>query len=303
MLRKYHPVFKMSVSHITSAGQFDDMIRSTPSDQYIFVDFYTTWCGPCKRMAPILERLARKYSHIKFAKVNIEDVIELADRYNISSIPTFYLFSGQSADPKYPPISGANESRIEGLLKRVKLPLSSDAISSDTNLPEPKQTEISIQEQRREFSPSEKLKRKQSDDRREQTAESKIESITSTKQFGDLLFSTPPNRYIFVDFYANWCGPCKKIAPKIEKLANEYSHVKFVKINVDELVDLANLYHISSIPCFHLLSGQSMDPKCLPVIGSDETKIENLLQITLSSKLDSEQLQQQKEQKREMVTL
>lgn len=288
----------MSVSHITSAGQFDDMIRSTPSDQYIFVDFYTTWCGPCRRMAPILERLAREYSHIKFAKVNIEDVIELADRYNISSIPTFYLFSGQSAVPKYPPISGASESRIEDLLKRVKLPLSSGA-----DLPEPKKTETTIQEQRIEDSPSEKTKRKRSDDRKEQTAKSKIESITSTKQFGDLLSSTPPDRYIFVDFYAKWCGPCKKIAPKIEKLATKYSHVKFVKINVDELVDLANLYHISSIPCFHLLSGQSMAPKCLPVIGSDETKIENLLQITLPSKLDSEQLQQQKEQKREMGTI
>jgi thioredoxin 1 len=295
----------MSVSHITSAGQFYDMIRSTPKDQYIFVDFYTTWCGPCKRIAPILERLASEYSHIKFAKVNIEDVIELANRYNISSIPTFYLFSGQSVEPKYPPISGASESRIEGLLKMVKLPFTSDAISSEADFPEPKKKEKQIQEQRIEDSTNEDTKRKRSEDRREkQTTKVKIEHITSTKQFGDLLSSTPPDRYIFVDFYANWCGPCKRITPKIEKLASEYSHVKFVKINVDELVDLANLYHISSIPCFHLFSGRSVEPKFPPVIGSDETKIENLLKITLPSEPDQEQInQQQKERKREMGTV
>lgn len=52
-----------------------------------------------------------------------------------------------------------------------------------------------------------------------------------------------------VDFYADWCGPCRMLIPVVEKLANDMAgKVKFVKINVDENEDLANKYRVSSIP-------------------------------------------------------
>lgn len=54
---------------------------------------------------------------------------------------------------------------------------------------------------------------------------------------------------VFVDFYADWCGPCRMIAPSIEALSEEYQgKVKFVKINVDDNQDLAMKYDIMSIP-------------------------------------------------------
>lgn len=57
------------------------------------------------------------------------------------------------------------------------------------------------------------------------------------------------NILVFVDFYADWCGPCKMIAPSIEKLAEEYNGtVKFLKLNIDQNPGIARKYDVKSIP-------------------------------------------------------
>lgn len=60
---------------------------------------------------------------------------------------------------------------------------------------------------------------------------------------------------VFVDFYADWCGPCKATAPIIDELAEEMKDVKFVKVNVDENQDLAGKYSVFSIPTFMVFEG------------------------------------------------
>lgn len=57
---------------------------------------------------------------------------------------------------------------------------------------------------------------------------------------------------VLVDFYANWCGPCKMLGPVLEKVSNE---IKVVKVNVDENQDLAKKYGVMSIPCVILFDG------------------------------------------------
>ncbi len=53
---------------------------------------------------------------------------------------------------------------------------------------------------------------------------------------------------VVVDFYADWCGPCKMLAPVIEEVAKETESIKFVKVNVDEHEDLSQKYGVMSIP-------------------------------------------------------
>ena len=60
------------------------------------------------------------------------------------------------------------------------------------------------------------------------------------------------NEKVLVDFYANWCGPCKMLSPVLEKVSSE---VKVLKVNVDENPELAREYGVMSIPCIILFDG------------------------------------------------
>jgi thioredoxin 1 len=67
----------------------------TQANLPVLVDFYATWCGPCKMLAPLLEKLAGEFvGRAKFAKVNVDDAGELATRFGITGVPTLILFQG-----------------------------------------------------------------------------------------------------------------------------------------------------------------------------------------------------------------
>jgi len=68
------------------------------SDLPVLVDFYTEWCGPCKRIAPIVEDLAQSYSgKVKVGKVDVDQAQGLATRFGIMGVPTLMIFHGGKA--------------------------------------------------------------------------------------------------------------------------------------------------------------------------------------------------------------
>jgi len=77
-------------------SNFDQTISN---DNLTLVDFWAEWCGPCKLMHPVFERMAKKYNRVTFARVNVDQNQPIAMRFGVQAIPTFIMFkSGQEID-------------------------------------------------------------------------------------------------------------------------------------------------------------------------------------------------------------
>ena len=73
-----------------------------------------------------------------------------------------------------------------------------------------------------------------------------------------------------VDFYATWCGPCKVIAPKVVEYSKEFPDVDFIKVDVDDLSDVAAEHSIRAMPTFLLFKGGK---KVAEVVGANAAKL------------------------------
>ena len=87
----------MSVIEVTKDNFEQEVLKS---DKPVLVDFWASWCGPCRMVSPVVEEIAKEHPEIKVAKVNVDQEQELARRYRIMSIPALYVFKNGEVDNK-----------------------------------------------------------------------------------------------------------------------------------------------------------------------------------------------------------
>ncbi len=80
------------------------------ANEKVLVDFWAEWCGPCRMLGPVIDKLFEERKDVKIGKVNVDAQQELAQQYNVMTIPTVVVFSG-----------GKEVSRSVGLVSREKL--------------------------------------------------------------------------------------------------------------------------------------------------------------------------------------
>lgn len=96
---------------ILTNQNFEEEIK----EEVVLVDFFATWCGPCKMIAPVISQIAEEYKgKVKVGKVNVDDENDLAIKYQIESIPTLILF--KDGKPLKTLIGLHSKSEIENMI-------------------------------------------------------------------------------------------------------------------------------------------------------------------------------------------
>jgi len=97
----------MSVLKITSENYKEEVLKS---GKPVLIDFYADWCGPCRIMGPIIDKIAEELGEqVKVGKVNVDDNQDLAMEYNVMSIPTIVIIKEGKVEKTFVGVTGKEE--------------------------------------------------------------------------------------------------------------------------------------------------------------------------------------------------
>lgn len=104
----------MSVTTLTEKNFESEVLKS---EKPVLIDFWASWCGPCRMLSPLVDELAEEHSEFKFCKVNVDEEENLAKNFGIMSIPTLIVF--KNGEQKAKSIGAVPKDAILELIKNA----------------------------------------------------------------------------------------------------------------------------------------------------------------------------------------
>lgn len=99
------------VRQMASVEEFKQIINQGT----VVVDFFATWCGPCKMIAPFFEQLSKDHPSLQFVKVDVDELEEISAEAGVSAMPSFFVYKdGKIADQ----MVGASKEKLEAMVKK-----------------------------------------------------------------------------------------------------------------------------------------------------------------------------------------
>ena len=100
------------IEYINELDKFNEFIK----EGTVLIDFFATWCGPCKMLSPVIEQVEREHPDLKVVKVDVDEAPQIAVKYGIQAIPTLFLVKeGKVVDSR---MGYLNKNQLEGFVTK-----------------------------------------------------------------------------------------------------------------------------------------------------------------------------------------
>lgn len=253
-----------TVNHIKTEKELNEMLSSGKA---VVVKFEAEWCGPCKASKQPYAKIAENHTDVIFAAVDVDQAKALGDKYKIKSLPTVIIFD--TTGKQFCRETGFNSSTILNKIKSFE-----GTKATEGKKKEPAKEKPAAHCPTPAADKTEPVK----------TKSAATGTVTEIKNKAHFDKTIKDNRFVVAKFGAEWCVPCKDAEEPYGYIAEAYTNVTFVTIDVDNNKDIQREYQVRSLPTFLLFKdGKKVDEMVSFFDPALRSKVKDLTKGTKSA--------------------